>query len=92
MPRVSLALNSGRLILALGLRFPPNPTRDPDTIAKMAEATVVYYMNRPKGDIQDDTFEVRKEPMPVPKDGELLVACEYLSLDPASRTWMEEGD
>jgi NADPH-dependent curcumin reductase CurA len=55
--------------------------------------TVVYFRARPVGQyVPQKVFETVMEPMPVPKAGELLIASEYLSLDPASRTWMEEGN
>lgn len=56
------------------------------------QAQIAYFRERPTGPITDKTFEVVSEPMPTPKDGELLIATEYLSLDPAMRTWLDEGN
>jgi NADPH-dependent curcumin reductase CurA len=36
-------------------------------------------------------WQFTEEPVPEPKEGELLVKVQYLSLDPAMRGWMNEG-
>ena len=45
---------------------------------------------RPVGDIKESDFEYREEPIPSPKDGEVLVRTIYLSLDPTNRIWMSD--
>lgn len=45
---------------------------------------------RPIGDIKESNFEYREEPIPSPKDGEVLVRTIYLSLDPTNRIWMSD--
>jgi len=46
---------------------------------------------RPVGLPKDSDWEFVTAPATAPQDGELLVAVEYLSLDPAMRGWMNEG-
>ncbi|QNI06129.1 NADP-dependent oxidoreductase [Mycobacterium kubicae] len=46
---------------------------------------------RPTGLPKPTDFEVVDEPVGVPADGEFLVKVEYLSVDPAMRTWMNAG-
>ena len=46
---------------------------------------------RPVGAATRDTFTYQQVPVGTPKDGEVLVRNEYLSLDPAMRGWMNEG-
>jgi hypothetical protein len=45
---------------------------------------------RPVGDIKESDFEYREEPIPSPKEGEVLVRAIYLSLDPTNRIWMSD--
>lgn len=45
---------------------------------------------RPVGQIKESDFEYREEPIPTPKDGEILVRTIYLSLDPTNRAWMSD--
>lgn len=45
---------------------------------------------RPIGFIKESDFEWRKEPVPAPGEGEILVRNIYLSLDPANRGWVRE--
>ena len=45
---------------------------------------------RPVGDIKESDFEYREEPIPSPKDDEVLVRTIYLSLDPTNRIWMSD--
>jgi NADPH-dependent curcumin reductase len=44
---------------------------------------------RPTGIVGRDDFEWREEPVPSVGDGEFLVRNQWLSCDPAQRTWME---
>ncbi|AFZ60712.1 NADP-dependent oxidoreductase [Anabaena cylindrica FACHB-243] len=46
--------------------------------------------SRPVGEIKESDFEYREEPIPSPKDGEILVRNIYLSLDPTHRIWMSD--
>ena len=46
---------------------------------------------RPVGLPKPTDWEFTEEPVPSPADGEFLVQIEYLSIDPAMRTWMNEG-
>jgi NADPH-dependent curcumin reductase len=46
---------------------------------------------RPVGLPKASDWEYVEEPAPEPADGEVLVALEYLSLDPAMRGWMNEA-
>jgi NADPH-dependent curcumin reductase CurA len=47
---------------------------------------------RPQGLPSRDTWELTEEPVPDPGDGEAAVQVLYLSLDPAMRTWLNEGE
>jgi NADPH-dependent curcumin reductase CurA len=44
---------------------------------------------RPTGMLDRGNFELVEEPVPSPGDGEILVRNQWLSCDPAQRTWME---
>ncbi len=46
---------------------------------------------RPVGLPKRSDWEYVEEPAPKPGDGQILVALEYLSLDPAMRGWMNEA-
>jgi NADPH-dependent curcumin reductase CurA len=46
---------------------------------------------RPVGLPKATDWTFTEEPVPSPADGELLVRVEYLSIDPAMRTWMNAG-
>jgi hypothetical protein len=46
---------------------------------------------RPLGLPKRSDWDYTSEPMREPRDGEVLVEVEYLSLDPAMRGWMNEG-
>lgn len=47
---------------------------------------------RPVGLMKPSDFEWREEAAPAPGDGQVLVRNIYLSLDPASRAWVSEGE
>jgi hypothetical protein len=51
----------------------------------------IHLAKRPVGLPDDDTWELREGPAPVPAEGEVLVKVEYISLDPAMRGWINEG-
>ena len=46
---------------------------------------------RPVGDVTRDHFEYMEEPVTKPEQGQLVVKLLYISLDPAMRSWMNEG-
>jgi NADPH-dependent curcumin reductase CurA len=46
---------------------------------------------RPVGLPKPTDWEFTEEPVPNPGDGEFLAQVQYLSIDPAMRTWMNEG-
>ncbi|TWR94146.1 NADP-dependent oxidoreductase [Pseudomonas saxonica] len=46
---------------------------------------------RPAGAATRDTFTYQQVPVGQPKEGQILVKNQYLSLDPAMRGWMNEG-
>jgi len=45
---------------------------------------------RPAGRIDDRTFELVEEPVPVIGEGEALVRTRWISLDPANRAWLDD--
>jgi NADPH-dependent curcumin reductase CurA len=45
---------------------------------------------RPAGRIDDRTFELVEEPVPVIGEGEALVRTRWISLDPANRAWLND--
>ncbi len=47
--------------------------------------------SRPVGVPNRSVWNYTEEPLPEPKDGEVLVKVLYISLDPAMRGWMNEG-
>ena len=48
--------------------------------------------NRPTGLPDRDTWELTEEPVAEPAEGEVAVEVRYASLDPAMRTWLNEGE
>jgi NADPH-dependent curcumin reductase CurA len=50
--------------------------------------TQVRLKARPDGIPQAEHFEIVQVPMPVPRDGEILVRNDYLSVEPAMRGWV----
>jgi len=51
----------------------------------------VKLSKRPFGMPDADTWTMETHPIPSPKDGEVLVKQEYISLDPAMRGWMNDA-
>lgn len=47
------------------------------------------YARRPSAEVGPEHFDLRESAMPAPKPGEVLVRTTLLSLDPASRAWMQ---
>jgi NADPH-dependent curcumin reductase CurA len=50
----------------------------------------ILLRKRPIGLPSNDTWELVQTNLPEPKDGEFLVKCEYISLDPAMRGWLND--
>jgi len=46
---------------------------------------------RPVGIPDPSTWRLEENPLPQPKEGEVLIRQHYISLDPAMRGWMREG-
>ena len=57
----------------------------------MAMNHQVRLAARPSGMIKPTDWQLTEEAIPEPKDGELLVQVQYLSLDPAMRGWMNDA-
>jgi len=53
--------------------------------------TVCRLAARPVGLPTTEDWRISDEPVGTPADGEFLVQVEYLSVDPAMRTWMNAG-
>ena len=53
--------------------------------------TQVRLASRPTGFPDESSFRITNEPVPEPKDGELLVRNHFLSVDPYMRRRMSEG-
>ena len=47
------------------------------------------YVRKPVVEVGSENFDLREAPMPEPGPGEVLVRTTLLSLDPASRAWMQ---
>ena len=59
----------------------------------MTEPNRVWRLRkRPETWITDDTLSLEQEPIPAPRDGELLIRMDYLSMDPTNRIWMSDTD
>jgi NADPH-dependent curcumin reductase CurA len=52
---------------------------------------VVRLKRRPTGQVAADDFAIVDDPLAEPKDGEIRVRIDYVSLDPAMRGWISEG-
>ena len=57
----------------------------------MAQNKQLLLRKRPIGLPNKDTWNLVQSNIPQPKDGEILVQCEYVSLDPAMRGWINAG-
>ena len=57
----------------------------------MKENKQLLLRKRPLGLPKQDTWKLVKTEIPKPNDGEFLVECEYVSLDPAMRGWINAG-
>lgn len=58
----------------------------------MSENTVVRFVKRPMGFVDETSFAVESAPMPKPGDGQILLRNFYHSLDPYMRPRMTEMD
>ena len=47
--------------------------------------------NRPHGEVDENTWELKTEEVPTPKEGEVLIEHHFVSIDPAMRGWMNAG-
>jgi NADPH-dependent curcumin reductase CurA len=50
----------------------------------------VRLARRPQGMLSPDVWEITEEPVPAPAKGQVVVAVELLSLDPAMRGWLND--
>ncbi len=51
----------------------------------------LLFVKRPVGEAGADTWNLVSNPIPEPKDGEILIKQHYISLDPAMRGWMNDA-
>ena len=51
----------------------------------------VLLASRPRGEVSEDNFRIVEAPIPKPREGEVLVRNEWLSLDPYMRGRMNEA-
>ncbi len=57
----------------------------------MKQNKKLLLQKRPLGLPKQDTWKLVETEIPKPTDGEFLVECEYVSLDPAMRGWINAG-
>ena len=57
----------------------------------MTMNTVVKLARRPQGHVSREDFTITHEPLAELNDGEIRVATQYISLDPAMRGWMNDA-
>ncbi len=57
----------------------------------MTMNTVVKLARRPQGHVSREDFTITQEPLAELNDGEIRVATQYISLDPAMRGWMNDA-
>ena len=55
----------------------------------MAKNRQWIYARKPNAEVGPENFDLLESAMPEPGDGDVLVRSTYLSLDPASRAWMQ---
>lgn len=51
----------------------------------------IIFASRPSGVPTDETFQINESEIPQPRDGEVLVRTQYISVDPYLRGRMREG-
>ena len=57
----------------------------------MTQNKQLLLQKRPVGLPEKDTWKLVETEIPTPSEGEILIQCEYVSLDPAMRGWINEG-
>lgn len=55
-------------------------------------STQIRLAERPVGIPRDEDWEVTREPVPAPAEGEVLVEVVYISIAPAMRTWLHDRE
>lgn len=55
-------------------------------------ATAVHLAARPTGLPGDDTWDIRTTELPELEEGQVRVATEYVSIDPAMRGWLQDAE
>src|SRR5690554_1714961 len=63
--------------------------RPPRGVAMKLNRRIVLA-RRPVGEVQAEDLRYVEEPLPVPNDDQILVRNLYISLDPATRGWMDD--
>ncbi len=58
----------------------------------MSQNTIVRFVKRPQGFVDESSFSIESAPMPQAADGQILLRPFYHSLDPYMRPRMTEGD
>lgn len=58
---------------------------------KIGTNSQLRLAKRPQGEAGPDDFEMTRDPVPVPGNGEVLIECHLLSVDPSSRTHWNAG-
>jgi NADPH-dependent curcumin reductase CurA len=58
----------------------------------MSQNTIVRFVKRPQGFVDDSSFAIESAPMPQPADGQVLLRNFYHSLDPYMRPRMTQMD
>ncbi len=51
----------------------------------------LLFVKRPVGEAGPDTWNLVSNPVPEPKEGEVVIKQHYVSLDPAMRGWMNDA-
>jgi len=57
----------------------------------MTKNKQLIFKKRPIGIPEADTWNLESNPIPILKDGEVLIQHHYISLDPAMRGWMNDN-
>lgn len=72
--------------------LPPDHTTASEKDGRMTRTNAQYRLvARPVGLPAASDFQYAEEPAPQPGEGEFLVQVDYLSIDPAMRSWMNAG-
>src|SRR5207247_11233452 len=81
----------GQRGLARGSRADPSRPADRDGDAVMLANAQCRLAARPVGLPKPSDWDFVEQPAPEPGEGEFRVRVEYLSVDPAMRSWMNAG-